>query len=87
MRVFDTRGQALDLDEVAADGSVKAGEFHLLPEEVLLFSQDKEGYAVAQEDGRTVGELDAGCASAREIAELWTYVETRLRKSARAEAA
>ena len=38
-------------------------------------------------DGRTVGELDPGGTPAREIAELWAYVETRLRKSARAEAA
>ena len=38
-------------------------------------------------DGRVVGELDGGSTSAKEIAELWTYVETRLRKSARAEAA
>ena len=38
-------------------------------------------------DGRTVGELDAKSPAAREIAELWSYVETRLRKSVRAEAA
>jgi chromosome partitioning protein len=38
-------------------------------------------------DGRTVGELDAGSNPAKEITELWNYVETRLRKSARAEAA
>lgn len=34
-------------------------------------------------DGRTVGELDASSNSAKEIAELWSYVLKRLRKSAR----
>ena len=34
-------------------------------------------------DGRTVGELEPGSNSAREIKELWTYVSTRLRKSAK----
>ena len=34
-------------------------------------------------DGRTVGELDHGSNSSKEIAELWKYVSTRLRKSAR----
>jgi chromosome partitioning protein len=34
-------------------------------------------------DGRTVGELDAGSNSAKEITELWSYVLKRLRKSAR----
>ena len=34
-------------------------------------------------DGRTVVELEPGSNSAREIAELWTYVSTRLRKSAK----
>jgi chromosome partitioning protein len=38
-------------------------------------------------DGRVVGELDAHSNPAREIAELWAYVETRLRKTAPAEAA
>lgn len=37
-------------------------------------------------DGRTVGELEPGSNPAREIAELWTYVSTRLRKSAKAAA-
>jgi hypothetical protein len=31
-------------------------------------------------DGRTVGELDAASNSAREIAELWNYVNTRISK-------
>lgn len=34
-------------------------------------------------DGRTVGELDPTSNSAKEVAELWNYVSTRLRKSAR----
>lgn len=34
-------------------------------------------------DGRTVGELEASGNPAREIAELWTYVSVRLRKSAK----
>ena len=34
-------------------------------------------------DGRTVGELEPNGNPAREIAELWTYVSTRLRKSAK----
>lgn len=40
-------------------------------------------FAVSMIDGRTVGELDASSNSAREIAELWTYVNTRLSKSVR----
>jgi chromosome partitioning protein len=38
-------------------------------------------------DGRTVVELDPNGNSAREITELWTYISTRLRKSAKAAAA
>jgi chromosome partitioning protein len=38
-------------------------------------------------DGRTVGELDPAGGPAREIAELWTYVSGRLRKSVKAAAA
>jgi chromosome partitioning protein len=34
-------------------------------------------------DGRTVGELDPASNSAREVTELWSYVATRLRKSAK----
>jgi len=34
-------------------------------------------------DGRTVGELEPGGNPAREIAELWTYVYARVRKSAK----
>jgi chromosome partitioning protein len=34
-------------------------------------------------DGRTVGELDPTSNSAKEVAELWDYVSTRLRKSAK----
>lgn len=34
-------------------------------------------------DGRTVSELDPGSNSAKEVAELWQYVATRLRKSAK----
>jgi len=34
-------------------------------------------------DGRTVGELDPASNSAKEVAELWSYVSARLRKSAR----
>ncbi len=37
-------------------------------------------------DGRTVGELDPGSNSAKEIAELWRYVNARLRRSAKAAA-
>lgn len=37
-------------------------------------------------DGRTVGELDPTGNPGKEIAELWTYVSTRLRKSAKAAA-
>lgn len=33
-------------------------------------------------DGRTVSELDPSSNSAKEVAELWSYVSTRLRKSA-----
>lgn len=38
-------------------------------------------FANSMIDGRTVGELDANSNSAKEVAELWTYVNTRLRKS------
>jgi hypothetical protein len=34
-------------------------------------------------DGRTVGELDPKSSSAKEVAELWSYVAARLRKSAK----
>ena len=34
-------------------------------------------------DGRTVVELEPSGNPAREIAELWSYVSTRLRKSAK----
>jgi chromosome partitioning protein len=37
-------------------------------------------FAVSMIDGRTVGELDAASNSAREIAELWNYVNTRISK-------
>jgi chromosome partitioning protein len=40
-------------------------------------------FAVSMIDGRTVGELDAKSNSAREIADLWNYVNTRISKSAR----
>lgn len=38
-------------------------------------------FAVSMIDGRTVGELDSSSNSAREITELWNYVNTRLSKS------
>ena len=38
-------------------------------------------FANSMIDGRTVGELDANSNSAKEIADLWSYVNTRLRKS------
>lgn len=38
-------------------------------------------FANSMIDGRTVGELDANSNSAKEIADLWNYVNTRLRKS------
>lgn len=38
-------------------------------------------FAVSMIDGRTVGELDAGSNSAREITELWIYVNTRVSKA------
>jgi chromosome partitioning protein len=38
-------------------------------------------FANSMIDGRTVGELDANSNSAKEVAELWTYVNARLRKS------
>ncbi|HEY1747980.1 MAG TPA: ParA family protein [Xanthobacteraceae bacterium] len=40
-------------------------------------------FAVSMIDGRTVGELDAGSNSAREVAELWIYVNTRISKAGR----
>jgi len=38
-------------------------------------------FAVSMIDGRTVGELDPASNSAREIAALWEYVNTRVEKS------
>ena len=40
-------------------------------------------FAVSMIDGRTVGELDANSNSAREITDLWNYVNTRLGKRVR----
>lgn len=40
-------------------------------------------FAVSMIDGRTAGELDAGSNSAREITELWIYVNTRISKAGR----
>jgi chromosome partitioning protein len=40
-------------------------------------------FAVSMIDGRTVGELDSNSNSAREITELWNYVNTRIGKSVR----
>jgi chromosome partitioning protein len=40
-------------------------------------------FAVSMIDGRTAGELDRGSNSAREVTELWNYVNTRLSKSVR----
>jgi chromosome partitioning protein len=45
------------------------------------------GFPTSGIDGRTVVELDPTGNSAREITELWTYISTRLRKSAKAAAA
>lgn len=38
-------------------------------------------FAVSMIDGRTVGELDPASNSAREVTELWNYVNTRISKS------
>jgi chromosome partitioning protein len=35
-------------------------------------------FAGSMIDGRTVGEVDAKCASAKEVRDLWTYVQDRL---------
>jgi chromosome partitioning protein len=43
-------------------------------------------FAVSMIDGRTVGELDPASNSAREITELWNYVNARLGKGVREEA-
>jgi chromosome partitioning protein len=40
-------------------------------------------FAVSMIDGRTVGELDGSSNSAREVTELWNYVNTRIGKSVR----
>ena len=40
-------------------------------------------FAVSMIDGRTVGELDPGSNSAREVTELWNYVNARLGKGVR----
>lgn len=38
-------------------------------------------FAVSMIDGRTASELDSGSNSAKEVADLWTYVNTRISKS------
>ena len=43
-------------------------------------------FASSMTDGRVVQELDAGSRSASEVAELWKYVATQLRKCGSAEA-
>jgi chromosome partitioning protein len=43
-------------------------------------------FAVSMIDGRTASELAPGSNAAREIAELWRYVSTRISRSARAAA-
>jgi chromosome partitioning protein len=40
-------------------------------------------FATSMIDGRTVGEINQKSRSAGEIAELWKYVKTQLRKSGR----
>lgn len=35
-------------------------------------------FAGSMIDGRTVGEVDAKCASAKEVRDLWTYIQDRL---------
>lgn len=40
-------------------------------------------FATSMTDGRSAGELDPGAKSATEIADLWTYLETRLPQGAR----
>ena len=40
-------------------------------------------FAVSMIDGRTAGEIDATGNSAKEIAELWIYINKRLRKDAK----
>ena len=44
-------------------------------------------FAVSMIDGRTAGELDPTGNSAKEIAELWKYINQRLRKTAKEHAA
>jgi len=44
-------------------------------------------FAVSMIDGRTAQELDGSSNSAREIAELWVYVNARISKSVRERAA
>lgn len=41
-------------------------------------------FATSMIDGRTVGEVDTKSASAAEVAELWKYVDARLRKQVKA---
>jgi chromosome partitioning protein len=40
-------------------------------------------FATSMTDGRSAGELDPAAKSATEIADLWTYLETRLTQGAR----
>jgi hypothetical protein len=40
-------------------------------------------FAASMIDGRTVGEVMPGCASAKEISDLWTYIQERLSRIVR----
>ena len=40
-------------------------------------------FAASMIDGRTVGEVVPGCASAKEISDLWTYIQERLSRIVR----
>lgn len=44
---------------------------------------DRIDFATSMTDGRTAGELNSDSRSAREIAELWKYVDSQLRKYAK----
>jgi len=63
---------------ITADAAVALSQ-HGTVSPVTIFQ--RVDFAVSMIDGRTVGELDPKSKSANEIAELWIYVKSRLRKS------
>lgn len=71
---------AINRAKITADAAIALSQHGTVAPATI---HQRVDFAVSMIDGRTVGELDAGSNSAREIAELWSYVNTRLSKGLR----